>query len=321
MNMHISASKKEKIYAVYLAKNKEIIEKVIRVNLKNLELEKNFENRRVDIYGISEDEKIEVFIELQLTKADRIHYEQIKKIIENVSDGDLKIIAWLAIEFDNDLLEELKEEIKTANKNIELVIIKINEKLIEKLEDLDALDDFSIVDNLEIINKIDNQFQVVYKYYFYDATKDIYHYVSFKVINKEENEKIKFLKKVIEMIRKESYYFLPVYHAKNIAGNKIVYGAGITSVIIQVGIDRWDVLYVEVVFDEQKIFERILSKKEIFDDVFDYRLVWDDVMYKVGVYMRFDENDMERQTKEVARIFDKLLKHIIQDIKRSVLEN
>lgn len=316
----MSWSKKEKIYAVYIAKNKEIIEKIIRNRVIKFELEKNYENRKVDIYGISEDKSDEVFIELQITKADSIHFEQIKNIVENINDGGFKIIIWIAKDFEYNMFENLKEIIEEANKNIVIMCIKINEKVIEKLEELNTIDDFEIVDNFSVLDKIEEQLEIVYAYFHYDRLNDIYRDVPFRNLEIEDNNmKVKFLIRVIDEIRKQSYYFLPAYHSKNIAGNKIVYGAGTTTIIIQIGIDRWCDLYIETVFEEPDIYEKLKSRKDEYDDIFDYRLVWNDSMLKIGIYMKFDEKDIERQSKEVARVFDKFLKCLIKDLKENIL--
>jgi hypothetical protein len=156
--MSINNSDREFYYALFLKFYRNKLEEVLKIALCEIELDKNIDGRKVDIYAVAEDNR-EVFIELQLSLSDNVHLEQLTRIIENQDLNNI-ILVWVAINFKSTMLDAINEKINLSCKNIYFVALKMNEKIIDYLQVLNNIFITQVIENLKILNEVENQFKV-----------------------------------------------------------------------------------------------------------------------------------------------------------------
>lgn len=114
--MSYNNSDKEFYYCLYFKMNKGKIEEILNIEVREIELEKNFNGRKVDFYSVLKDGR-ELFMELQLSQSDNIHLQQLIRIIEQKELNNY-VLVWGAMDFRVDMLKEIEEKINNSNKNI-----------------------------------------------------------------------------------------------------------------------------------------------------------------------------------------------------------
>ena len=130
--MFTNSVNKEFVFSLFLKFYPEVILDLTGYDIPKLELEKNYNGRKIDIFG--EMYKRDVFIENQITKADERHFQQVEFIIENVQASKNTTIIWTAENFDREMIERVQRKIDGSGKNIEFIAIRINKELIAELD-------------------------------------------------------------------------------------------------------------------------------------------------------------------------------------------
>lgn len=319
--MSIDGSKKEFIYSTFLKFNKGLIEKAVRIELENVDLERNIAGRRIDIVADTNND-FKFYGEVQLTEGDLVHLQQIERLINDERIEKNIIVAWFALGFSDKILSRIEEMIDKSNKNIEFVAIRLSKKLLEPLQTLNNLHQLKIVDNFNFIEVVENQLLVVRRYFRLKddgrlgCKEDKY----IEIRNEEDRvrgEKEEILNKIVVEMREQLYYYLPVHRSKNVNGNYIVLGAGAFDVNFGIGINRYNYLYSHIRFgsNQKKLFELFYSeKKEELDNYFDYRLEWNTKGLKIETFIWLEKEKIDRQIKEIVKIMDKYIKFFVEHI-------
>lgn len=156
-------SDKEFYYALYHKFNSGRLEDVLNVKLGEIELDKNFNGRKIDLYSVVDDGR-ELFMELQLNQSDNVHLEQIIKIVENEDINNI-LLVWGATEFKNDMIEVIEQKINESGKNIRFIALRLNEKILDYLNILNDTFINKVIDNLKILDEVENHFTIKAVYY------------------------------------------------------------------------------------------------------------------------------------------------------------
>jgi hypothetical protein len=115
MKMSFNGSEKEFLLSLFLSRHLDIFEKELNLALENVQLEKHFPGMKIDIYGCDYKLGTEVFVESLLLKSNKTHQNKIRKIINMISKG---IIIYLALDFHDKHIEELKQVVRVSGKAI-----------------------------------------------------------------------------------------------------------------------------------------------------------------------------------------------------------
>lgn len=304
-------SDKEFYYALFTKFYKDKIEDITKINLNDIELDKNIDNRKVDIYAVTSENK-EVFIELQLGTTDYIHLNQLKTIIQTQENN--MILVWIATDFKVDMLNEIEKEIKESGKNISFIALKLNIEVMNYLEALNQIFITEIMEKLNMLTKVENHFQVIESFYRVQDESNV------NVVLIKEKEVVDFsnkhniMKLICNELRRQIYYYPSVHRDKRL-DNGIVLGAGKAGVSFFIGINRKNILFVEIRFDvnQNSLFESLLEKEEEINDKLDYIAEIDTVNRKIGTYIYFTNNkNREMLIKRIARITDKYIRYFTQ---------
>lgn len=305
--MSINNISREFVFGLFLKFFPQVINDLAGLNIRNLELEKRFYDRKIDAYTKTTDRQI--FIENQLTRSDNTHLQQIEFIIEKVEENENTCIIWIAKSFNQVMIDEVVNRIQESKKNIEFIAIKINDELVE------ILDEFTLINQLNIISKLDlllqySKLKIIARHY-----REYYQVEEFEKDNLEEKvltEKQKIMIKILEEVRKQLHYFPNVHREKNIDGNVLVIGAGVSDVVYVAGVNRYDEIYIELKFNQggREVFNILYQEKDRIDDYFDYLLEWDTQLYKLYSAQPYTKENLDKTIKRQVRLLDKLVKNL-----------
>ncbi len=310
--MSYNNSDREFFYSLYSKLYKSKIEEILSVKLGEIELDKNIEGRKVDIYSVAESGS-EVFIELQLSQSDNVHLAQILNIIDNDNTGNC-IIAWGALEFKNYMLDDIEAQIKSLNKNIRFIALRLNEKLLNYLHILYCMFITQVIDNLKILNEVDNHFEIIENFYRLQDKNNTTTYSKKVEEPLDLNNKQNVMKYLFNELRKQIYYYPSIHRDKKLDNNVIVLAGGKAEVSYFIGINRKNMLFVELRFGEiaKDIFNELLKKEEEINDILDFMIEFDAVNHKIGTHIYFANKNRELLIKRIARITDKYIKYFSQ---------
>lgn len=103
-----------------------------------------------------------------------------------------------------------------------------------------------------------------------------------------------------------------MHREKNIDGNVLVIGAGVSDVVYAAGVNRYDEIYIELKFNQggREVFNILYQEKDRIDDYFDYLLEWDTQLYKLYSAQPYTKENLDKIIKRQVRLLDKLVKNL-----------
>lgn len=311
-------SDKEFYFALYLLKNKINLESILNLELSDIELEKNLNGRKIDFYGLSDDDR-QLYMEIQLTKADDIHIEQLAKII-NEPQLNNYILIWMALDFNTDKLNKIEEAINISNKNINFYAIKVNEEVLSFLQILNGMFVNVVIDNLSILDEVKNKFTVKEIYYrIQDENNTI-------PIKKEEeildlDNKGHVMKVILQKLRsKELTYYPSIFRGKKMDGNVISLGSGCSDTTYYIGINRKHYLYITLRVKNRELFESLLMKQDEINSYFDYFIEWDTKNNQISTYIYYNRDKKELKINQLVRLVNKYVRFFTPYFYKNLLD-
>src|SRR5690606_35518950 len=85
--------------------------------------------------------KVPVFIEVQKDKMDLIHFKKIEELIEQIDEG---IIVWIFTKITTRFVNKLEVLALTAEKNLEVLFVAVEDDIISQLSDLEREDPITV---------------------------------------------------------------------------------------------------------------------------------------------------------------------------------
>lgn len=306
--MSYNGSDKEYYLALHIKFYKEMLEKIINLEFTgDIVLDKNFNGRKVDIYSILSDDR-ELFMELQLNKADMTHLKQLIHIIEN-DDLNNYVIIWIALEHDDKFLKQIEEAIENTNKNICFYALIINKEIVDYLQKINEMNINDRVDNLSMLNSVNNHYFIKEIYY---KVKNIMNLKPYKkeIINLNLNNKFDVMQKIYKKMQEEVYYYPSIHRDKKMDGHVITLGGGCCDTYYFIGINRKNYLYVNLKFCESQneLYEMLLNKKDEINSEFDYMTEFNIDERKISTFIYFDKK-RDLRIKQLVRIVNKYIRY------------
>ncbi|OAA87781.1 hypothetical protein [Clostridium ljungdahlii] len=323
--MSFDGSRREYLYSIYIKKNPtELSEKIgiilseNDIMLERVYVDKNFK-RRVDI-SAAEKEK-QLFCEMQLTKSDEIHYRQIVELISLAKNDKSTLIAWIATEFTDKYITELKQLIITnSKKNIELLFLIINKDVIKQLVEINKCNKYKQIEMLKQLNNIKEHFLLI---------SSIKNYYNVSKVNSVKDDikvmsyKQKILIKICKRLRQDCSNQGNVYQYKDVTGNCFIMGTGYGGIDYKVMADRRNRIGIVLAFNNiksKKAYYKLKTKREKIDDEFDFMLDWNDEYNQIATFLALGWfNDKEkiilifcRIVKRYLYCFDKYLEEVLK---------
>lgn len=289
--------------SVFYYRNPIFLNNLLGCKLSQMEIEKRYNNRTVDMYAVDHINKAEVFVEYQITPSDTVHLEQVKSIIQSNWSSEYSKIIWIATTFKNEYLEQIQKLIMNTNKRIEFYACILNEDVLTKLKLLNLNNKYEDKDEIDNLNEIADHLKTVCRY----RTDELRQLSSIE--SRHINFKKQLLEQIINEMRVQMAWYLPVFLSKSVQGNRFSLGSGVSDVTYVVGINRHNALYVQVTFSKNrlKLYKKVKGYREEIDNELDYRTYWDDVNRRINTTYLL-QGHVENNVKETARLLEKYVR-------------
>lgn len=327
--MSFEGSRKEYLYSIYLKKNpKELCEKLeMKLNENDIMLEREYRNntgkRRVDISA--SDKGKQLFLEVQLSKADEAHYRQIMKLIDLAkNDNNSTVIVWIATGFTSEHITKLMQLIVLNSKTIELVFLSLNNEVIKTLKEINRCEQCEQIKMLNRLNNIQEHFTLI---------NSIKNYNDSKVNSEKDNSlkeiytyKQKILIKVIKRLRQDCEEQGNIYQYKDVSGNCFGMGTKYGGIDFVVKVDRRNRIGIILGFSNiksKKVYYQLKRNSERLNDEFDFMLNWNDEYEQISTFLSlglFPDKEkliliLGRIVKKYIYGFSKYLKEAVEEVK------
>lgn len=315
-------SKKEFLFAIYLKLHKEILEGEIGVKIEKIHLEKWFKGRKVDMNCITKKGE-RLLIEWQMDYTSyKNHILQIKELIAVVNDNEKNIILYGMLDFKEELITELMQNVVLfSKKDIRLIFIKINSDVLEQLVEINNMDEPYRLSELVKLDTVGNMFLDKKEINVYNNSL-----ITHAVEDVEDNYsyKEKLLIDIVQRLREDCREISPnVYQYKAVSKNNFGIGAGYEDIGYRVCCDRKGRVSVELCFNakQKQTFYKLLAINDILEDEFNFILKFDEHYQKIGTYypIAWFYTDKELMIKRFCRDvkiyltgFYKYLKQVIE---------
>ncbi|MCD8502084.1 MAG: hypothetical protein LRY71_10915 [Bacillaceae bacterium] len=208
--MSKNGSNKEAIFCWALIKYPSILEDAMQLQLANIELENRAGGKKTDISAVDRKRRLNILIEVQITKSNTRYLERIKEMIEIQPEG---VIVWIASEFDDNHIREIEEWLRAKNKRyIDFYALQIDPQVMPLLIELNELYKLEVFDELYRIKEVDKILTVHHSlqqfpdFYIGQAQIRKYEY------NYSRIEDVK--KALLCVLRERMPYFLNFYYNK-----------------------------------------------------------------------------------------------------------
>jgi len=253
------------ILNLYFKKYPNVLERILDVDLTQIELEIPHGRKKIDFYAVSKNKRVEVFVENQLTPSDEAHLnEKIMPILQGLQEG---IVVWTAQRFDTEHLSDVKGFLKAnPQKYVNFYGVELHPEVIKQIGILDGLDPFDIWPNLWRINKVTEPLKLVYRHYQMPDTHIGKAYVGKYRYDFNRIEDVK--KCLMEYLRKHLAYFPNVHTSKKHLAHSLIIsmGAGISGVVYQLSNrNKQGWAYVGLHFDKcrEDMYRRLYHQKSL----------------------------------------------------------
>ncbi|WP_085992167.1 hypothetical protein [Oceanobacillus senegalensis] len=304
--MSIKGSRKEFILNIILKQNPSLISQFLGGDYRHVELER-YENTNenkmyIDMYGYHCVNNLPVYIETQLSKADKRHYEKVKNIIEAIDEG---IILWIATDFEEECMHKLYKLLHfSVAKPINLYMVLLSNSCLFQLDVLNKQGQVEVWNNIKnqkvglpiltlfkAIEIIPSDFQSKLKDDIFEPLTTI------KGVNKY----------FIRCLKERVPYFLNAHRSKaNLNKRQIVFGAGVGGldyVVCLKDINERCYFKLRLSYERhQEIYNKILQviKKEVR-----YNLL---AMEQNEIIFSYPENfDMLKRITSIIDHFERLI--------------
>ena len=226
-------SEKEMILNLYFKKYPDVLERILGVDLSQIELEIPHGRKKIDFYAVSKHKRVEVFVEIQLTQSDEAHLkEKIMPILQSLQEG---IVVWTALRFDQKHLSAVKAFLKAnPQKYINFYGLELHPDVMQELERLNHIDTLDIWSNLWRINKVAQPLKLVYRNEQMPNTHIGRAYVGEYRYDFNRMEDVK--KCLMEYLRKHLAFYPNIHKTKKHSAHSLTIslGAGISGAVYQI---------------------------------------------------------------------------------------
>lgn len=245
-------SEKEMILNLYFKKCPDVLERILGVDLTQIELEIPHGRKKIDFYAVSKDKRVEIFVENQLSPSDEAHLkEKLWPILHSLQEG---IVVWTALRFDEKHLSAVKAFLKAnPQKYINFYGLELHPDVMQEIEILDNIDSLDIWSNLWRINKVAQPLKLVYRHEQMPSMHVGRVYVGEYRYDFNRIEDVK--KCLMEYLRKHLAFFPNIHKSKKHSAHSLTIslGAGISGTVFQISTrNHQGKAFVGIHFDESR---------------------------------------------------------------------
>ncbi|MCI1589812.1 hypothetical protein [Heyndrickxia oleronia] len=303
--MSKNGSMKESILSIFLKKHPQLLQESLGFPIDNITLEPRIAYNNIDIRGVDSLRRIPVFIEVQITKANRKYLNRIKEMIEKYNES---VIVWIARSFDEEIMNELKEWLALHPKKfVDVYALSLHKDTTSVLKRLNEMHNLDVYENLHLLAELNPLLTVELE------NKQIHSQHCGQMntnpptidYNRPEDVKRALLRK----LRTRIPYFLNFHYDKKTNQNDriLTIGAGKSGIIYRCSAkDVRNLAFVEIYFDiaENDWYEAFKGIEKELVATIDKDLCFE--KRRIGVYFK-PEEDYEQTFVKIAEVFRKMI--------------
>ncbi|WP_071396620.1 hypothetical protein [Bacillus tuaregi] len=289
-------SERENMLNLYIALlNKKIVEDIVSEKVEELKWEKYHEAKKIDIYGEAESEegKITIFVENQITPSNMSHLKSVKTIIQK-APNDSKIV-WGALNFSSDHLDNVAEVLQNlTTKRIEFFAVQINDSVLEILDELNKLHVLKVMDKLNALNAVEIYSNTVDKYVSNCSGlegENFYKGYSRESIREKTNAYI--LNELRERVKFPNLF----REKRTLDDNKIRFGGGREEVNFELIFkDRYENSMVSCQFSKMtdSLYRELVKRKHVFESKIGKNVICDNVNRRILTHVNEYEHKFDK---------------------------
>jgi len=298
-------SEKEMILNLYFKKYPDVLERILGVDLSQIELEIPHGRKKIDFYAVSKHKRVEVFVEIQLTQSDEAHLkEKIMPILQSLQEG---IVVWTAQRFDTAHLSAVKAFLKAnPQKYVNFYGLELHPDVMQELERLNHVDVLDIWSNLWRINKVAQPLNMVYRHEQMPSMHVGRVYVGEYRYDFNRVEDVK--KCLMEYLRKHLAFFPNIHKTKkhSVYSLTISLGAGISGAVYQLSCrNQQGKAFVGIHFDQSRedMYRRFCLHKSLITKKVHPNIVMENRSLRVYFEPYADLFDTMAEIKDVLEKF------------------
>ncbi|MEK4801047.1 hypothetical protein MHI02_05740 [Oceanobacillus sp. FSL K6-0118] len=305
--MSKNGSKKETIFTLWLKENPEVLQEIIGLSIEKMRMEYNNGSQRVDLHGVNRERKIDILVECQVTTADEDHLAKTKDLINNTAEG---CVIWIASRFrKNSLTKEIKELLQNSpRKYINFFALEINPDVIELTNLLNSKFELDVLENLELIQKIEQPLKLVDCYFQMPLTHIGKAFIGEMQYDLNREDELK--EYMLEQLCKRMPYYLNFHSSKKHFQHSRVMqiGAGMDEVLYHCSArDTRNRAFVEIRFGYSKsdLYEAFKDKGELLRKEIHPLIQFNDNNRSIGYYISSNTNDIRGIVHSLIEVFEK----------------
>ena len=296
---------KESILSIFLKKHPQLLQDTLGFRVDNITLEPRIAYKNIDIRGVDSLRRIPVFIEVQITKANRKYLNRMKEMIEKYNES---VIVWIARSFDEELMNELKEWLVLHHKKfVDVYALSLHKDTTSILQRLNGMHKLDIYENLHLLAQLNPFLTVGLEHKQIHSQHCGQMNTNPPTIDYNRPEDVK--RALLSVLRTRIPYFLNFHLDKKMNQHDriIVFGGGKSGIVYRSSAkDRAGQAYVELFFDQfqNDWFEAFENMAEELRNSIHPNLTFG--KRRIGVYFKPKES-YEQTFEEIARIFKKMI--------------
>lgn len=303
--MSKSSTKKENLLSIFLKENPQLLSDALKFRVDNITLEPRIAYNNIDIRCVDSLRRIPVFIEVQITKANRKYLNRIKEMIEKHNES---VIVWIARSFDKEVMNELKEWLELHHKKfVDVYALSLHKDTTSVLEKLNEMHKLDVYENLHLLAELNPLLNVELENKQIHAQHCGQMNTNPPTIDYDRPEDVK--RALLRKLRDQIPYYLNFHYDKKTNQNDriLTIGAGKSGLIYRCSAkDVRNLAFVELYFDkaEKDWFESFKSiEKELV------ATIHKDLHFRkrrIGVYFK-PEEDYDQTFEKIAEVFQKMI--------------
>lgn len=305
VEMSKKGSNGEAILSIYLKDFYKGWKELLDFELSNIVLEQRHANSNIDLSAVNRIRKLGVYMEIQLTKANKKYLRRIQTMMNRYHES---IIIWVAHSFDKALLQELEDWMAKHNKQyIDFYALTISEEALKELHSLNQLYKLDVYNKMPVLNDIDNLLQVEYKLINLHKTHCGSVLIEPPIYDFSRSDDVK--KMLLSVLNKRMPYYLNFHYRKkaNLHDHVLTVGSGRSNISYRTSVKNAKSLaFVELYFDSSREddYEEFTKMEQTIRQKVHPQIQFEN--RRIGVYFQPLEA-YEETFEKIAEIFEQFI--------------
>lgn len=309
--MRKSGSNRESIFTLYLKKNPKVIKDLITLSIEGIRVEEKVGRKRIDLYAINRERKIEIFIENQMKPSDRFDHlkDKVSPLINSISEGYL---LWIAVRFQQEHIDEIKQLLRNnPHKYINFYAVEIQPEVLNQIDSLNNCYELEKWNKLDTINEIYEKLRVIDFHLQMPETHIGRAYIRENNYDFDSDYGIK--KYLMERFCEKIPYYLNFHYSKkDLKDNKqLTIGAGIGTITYFCSIPSKKrnnfVVGIRFEWSLSNVYQYFCEKEELLKKNISPDIYFKDKERTINFSIKSDRNNIPAIADQIAEVLERFI--------------